>query len=422
MKDSSVIKVDSAHSPRGPDGEKYLASGVRVSMRFWDERAGFTDVDRTRDYEVVGYVLGGRAELHLGGQMVVLAAGDSYVVPRGARHHYRILDHFRAVETTSPPAQVHGRDLTTGTPRRATAKTDLTAYRNAKTIVLPLSATAYDAARAMAEHQIGAVLVAEHNQIFGIVTDRDLVLDVVSNGTDAKDTPVGSVMRRPVATVDIDADLEEAVALMRVNSCRRLPVTEDGRIVGIVTLDDLIMDHVLDSETSASIIGAQLELAAAWKERNRGDEGLPEKATVLGRHLRALKRHRARAGATYRHLVRDVQNATGLRTKDAAETALLIVLDGICRRIPQAQADHLLAQLSSIARDELEPLPETPEKEITAQVIESELRDQLHLSEELASTVLSTVCAVIARHLSLGQTASARGSLPTDLRELFPGT
>src|SRR5262245_60879912 len=106
MGDSSVTKVESVYAPRGPDGERYLASGIRTSMRLWDEQAGVTGADAARDYEVTGYVLGGRAELHVEGQMVTLAPGDSYVVPRGARHHYRILQHFRAIEATSPFAQV----------------------------------------------------------------------------------------------------------------------------------------------------------------------------------------------------------------------------------------------------------------------------------------------------------------------------
>ncbi|HZU84645.1 MAG TPA: cupin domain-containing protein [Polyangiaceae bacterium] len=111
MGDTTVTKIDSSHSPRGPAGQKYLASGVRVSMRFWEESPGSTsEEDVARDYEVVGYVLEGRAELHSEGQLVVLAPGDSYVVPRGARHHYRILEPLRAVEATAPPALVHGRD------------------------------------------------------------------------------------------------------------------------------------------------------------------------------------------------------------------------------------------------------------------------------------------------------------------------
>lgn len=108
--DTTVIKIDSTHSPRGDGGLTYLASGVRLAMRRWDEDPGELTEEHTRDYEVIGYVITGRAELHTEGQMVRLEPGDSYVVPRGARHAYRVLEPFSAIEATSPPFHVHGRD------------------------------------------------------------------------------------------------------------------------------------------------------------------------------------------------------------------------------------------------------------------------------------------------------------------------
>jgi quercetin dioxygenase-like cupin family protein len=110
MRDTTVKKVSSGHSPKGNMGQKYLASGVAVSMRLWQEEPGAPKPETQRDYETVGYVIAGRAELHLEGQLVLLAEGDSWVVPKGARHTYRILEPFTAVEATSPPAQAHGRD------------------------------------------------------------------------------------------------------------------------------------------------------------------------------------------------------------------------------------------------------------------------------------------------------------------------
>jgi len=110
--DTTVQKVSSSHSPRGPSGQVYLASGKRVSMRKWSEGrdAKQDEQPHARAYETVGYAIKGKAELHLEGQHVVLEAGDSWVVPAGANHYYRVLEPFEAVEATSPPAQVHGRD------------------------------------------------------------------------------------------------------------------------------------------------------------------------------------------------------------------------------------------------------------------------------------------------------------------------
>ena len=111
MTDTTVQKVDSAHSPVGEQGQKYLASGKTLSMRLWqDEPPTDAKPPSRRDYETVGYVISGSAELHIEGQMIKLEPGDSWAVPKGAEHTYKILETFTAVEATSPPAQVHGRD------------------------------------------------------------------------------------------------------------------------------------------------------------------------------------------------------------------------------------------------------------------------------------------------------------------------
>ncbi|MHB1223989.1 MAG: cupin domain-containing protein [Gemmatimonadaceae bacterium] len=111
MTDTTVTKVDGSTSPTGSRGQKYLASGISLAMRLWEnEPAGDAKPATRRDYETVGYVLDGVAELTLEGQTVRLERGDSWVVPRGAEHSYRILEKFSAVEATHPPAQVKGRD------------------------------------------------------------------------------------------------------------------------------------------------------------------------------------------------------------------------------------------------------------------------------------------------------------------------
>jgi quercetin dioxygenase-like cupin family protein len=111
MSDTTVKKVQSAHSPKGEMGQIYLAGGKRVSMRLWEESPGGGEKAPTkRDYETVGYVVQGKAELESEGQTLVLEQGDSWLVPADAEHRYRILEPFKAVEATSPPARVHGRD------------------------------------------------------------------------------------------------------------------------------------------------------------------------------------------------------------------------------------------------------------------------------------------------------------------------
>lgn len=117
MPDTTVKKIDSTHSPRSEMGAKYLASGKHLSMRLWEkEPPANKKPESRREYETVGYVIAGRAELHVEGQMVLLEPGDSWVVPKGASHRYKILETLTAVEATTPPAQVHGRDEGRGAP------------------------------------------------------------------------------------------------------------------------------------------------------------------------------------------------------------------------------------------------------------------------------------------------------------------
>lgn len=102
----ATLKVNAAQSAHGPQGQAVLATGSAIGMRLWqDEPPGLEKPVTRRDYETVGYVLKGKAELDLEGERLVLGEGDSWVVPRGAAHRYRILERFTAIEATSPPAE-----------------------------------------------------------------------------------------------------------------------------------------------------------------------------------------------------------------------------------------------------------------------------------------------------------------------------
>jgi quercetin dioxygenase-like cupin family protein len=109
-RDTTIIKIDSRHSPAGNMGQKHLAMSKSMSMRLWDEEPVDAKPASKREYETIGYVISGRAELRSENQTVLLTAGDSWVVPKGASHSYRILERFVAIEVNHPPAPIHDRD------------------------------------------------------------------------------------------------------------------------------------------------------------------------------------------------------------------------------------------------------------------------------------------------------------------------
>lgn len=111
MNETTVKKVSSNSSPTGEMGQNYLVAGKSVAMRLWqNEQPGEDKPVQTREYETVGYVIGGKAELHLEDRVIKLEPGDSWLVPQGANHTYKIIESFTAVEATSPPARINNRD------------------------------------------------------------------------------------------------------------------------------------------------------------------------------------------------------------------------------------------------------------------------------------------------------------------------
>ncbi len=94
----------------GEMGQAYLATGKQVALRRWEEDVCDFGEPICRAYETVGYVLSGVLELDLDGQIAKISAGDSWLVPEGARHCYRIVEPIVAIEATSPPARFNERD------------------------------------------------------------------------------------------------------------------------------------------------------------------------------------------------------------------------------------------------------------------------------------------------------------------------
>jgi CBS domain-containing protein len=103
------------------------------------------------------------------------------------------------------------------------------------------SASVVEAARLMREEHIGSVPITDDDTLVGMITDRDITTRVVAEAADPKTTSVGDVYSRDLISVEPDKDLEEAVQLMARHQVRRLPVVENGRLVGIVAQADIAL-------------------------------------------------------------------------------------------------------------------------------------------------------------------------------------
>jgi CBS domain-containing protein len=110
-------------------------------------------------------------------------------------------------------------------------------------VSMPDTASVQEAARAMREQDIGDVIVIKHNQVCGIVTDRDIVVRIVAEAQDPATTTLADIYSHSLLTVTPTDSIEHAVRLMRDHAIRRLPVLEGGKAVGIVSLGDLAVER-----------------------------------------------------------------------------------------------------------------------------------------------------------------------------------
>jgi CBS domain-containing protein len=109
-------------------------------------------------------------------------------------------------------------------------------------VTLPADATVMEAARCMRDRDIGDVIIIQGDRVAGILTDRDIVVRAVAEGRDPAVTKVSEVATMDVVTVSPDDSTDKAVKLMRERNIRRLPVVENGRPAGVITIGDLAME------------------------------------------------------------------------------------------------------------------------------------------------------------------------------------
>jgi CBS domain-containing protein len=105
-----------------------------------------------------------------------------------------------------------------------------------------------EAIRAMAEHHVGALLVMSGEVLAGIVSERDYARKVILRGRSSSDTPVRDIMTSPVLTVAPETSVEQCMQLVTDKRVRHLPVVEAGRVVGMVSIGDLVKAVIAEQQ------------------------------------------------------------------------------------------------------------------------------------------------------------------------------
>ena len=109
-------------------------------------------------------------------------------------------------------------------------------------------ATVFDALKLMAEKNVGALLVLEAGQLIGIMTERDYARKVILKSKSSLDTPVREIMTDKVMCVQPEQSIEQCMGLMTDKRIRHLPVMEGGKLIGVLSIGDLVKETISEQE------------------------------------------------------------------------------------------------------------------------------------------------------------------------------
>jgi len=104
---------------------------------------------------------------------------------------------------------------------------------------VPANVTVFEAVQKMNQHRIGAMLVMDGGNLAGIFTERDALTRVIAASLDPKSTPLAKVMTTNVLTVQPEATVQQVMDIFAEKRCRHLPVVQDGRLTGLVSIGDV---------------------------------------------------------------------------------------------------------------------------------------------------------------------------------------
>ncbi len=152
-------------------------------------------------------------------------------------------------------------------------------------ITIEADSTVKNAAELMEKHDIGCLVVINFGNPVGIVTERDMLKKVLLQRRDSGKTKVGNVMSAPLITSHPQDDIREAVRLMNERRIKKLPVLEDGKLIGLVSLTDVMrslayFEHVISSLCDRCQLNQQGKQQMNRNEDDKNDEDGKEQGSV----------------------------------------------------------------------------------------------------------------------------------------------
>ena len=125
---------------------------------------------------------------------------------------------------------------------------DVLREKGTKVLSIGPDETVYEAIRQMAEHGIGALLVVEHGEPVGLLSERDYSRKVILRGLRSRETTVRTIMSSPLLTISPDASVQHGLSMMTEKFIRHIPVLDGAGVMGMVSIGDLVKAVIQDQE------------------------------------------------------------------------------------------------------------------------------------------------------------------------------
>ena len=129
---------------------------------------------------------------------------------------------------------------------------ELLSKRDTQLFHITPDVTVFDGLKLLASHGVGAMVVLEQDALVGIFSERDYTRKVALQGKNSRETPIAEIMTRNVITVAPSAGTRVCMSLMSKNKIRHLPVVENGKVIGLISIRDIMDDIITDHEQTIS--------------------------------------------------------------------------------------------------------------------------------------------------------------------------
>lgn len=131
---------------------------------------------------------------------------------------------------------------------------DILRHKADRVVTIKKSATVYEAIERMVENNVGSIIVVDEGETAGIFTERDYLRRIVLRGRTSKDTLIAEVMTKDIVYVDPSFTVKQCLAIMTKQKIRHLPVLDDGKLIGVISIGDCVKELSRDAEANVQYL------------------------------------------------------------------------------------------------------------------------------------------------------------------------